>query len=67
MKFNLDEYVTIKDFNNMALQQRLDIVNKMLLRFDIAIINKHLGIDVTYLFWAFGFELSNGQFKDRNK
>lgn len=61
-KLNLDDYITIKKFNEISLKEKITIVNEMLTVYDIKIINQHLGLDLTYLFWAFNYKLENNKF-----
>ena len=64
-KSNLDNYVSIEQFNKMCLEERINIVNKMLKEYDIKFISKHLGIDIDYLFWLFKYKLENNQYVER--
>lgn len=60
--FNLDNYVTIKGFNKMNLKERIDITNTMLKEYDLQIVNKHLGIDLDYFYYMFGYKFKNNKF-----
>lgn len=59
---SLNDYVTIKQFNKMCLKERVNVVNTMLKEYDLKVINKHLEIDVDYLFWLFKYRLKGNKF-----
>lgn len=59
---SLNDYVTIKQFNKMCLKERVNVVNTMLKEYDLKVINKHLEIDVDYLFWLFKYRLEGNKF-----
>ena len=62
---SLNDFATTKQFNKMCLNERVNIVNSMLQEYDLKVINKHLGIDVDYLFWLFRYTLEGNKFVEK--